>query len=160
MTTQCVKISMSFTVEQLAEKAGVSLGYLNRQISGQHVLEFAKHCSIYQLIGPQLGLEEQELSDIEDDYKKAELKRRAVLERWKKKKTFEATYRRFLEALIKCDWNNNAYQACCTLAKEEGGVVCHVAEISWCVHSIQLPRELEPPIVLVVMGIGQMELLR
>ena len=112
---------MGFTVEELAKEAGVSLAYLKRQISDKHILEFAKHCIPFELIGPYLGLENHDLDSIDADGRKTALKRKATLEVWKEKKTFQATYRAFIQALISCDKNDSAYQVCQALAQEEKG---------------------------------------
>lgn len=112
---------MPFTVKDLAERAGVSLKYLEKQISDKHVLDFAKHYGTFEVIGPYLGLDKCDLSDIDEDNNKSALKRRKVLEVWKEKKAFEATYKKFIEALIKCDRNDSAFHVCQALAEEEEG---------------------------------------
>lgn len=109
---------MGFTVEQVAEKAGVGLEILNEEVSDRHVLELAKFFSSFEELGPYLGLERRELDDIDEDKRNTPLKRRELVQKWKDKYAFEATYRKFVEALLNCGWNNMAYKVCCYLAKE------------------------------------------
>ena len=108
---------MGLTVEQIAQRAGLTPDYLDRQISDQHVLRFAEYCTDFELVGPYLGLKKHEVSDIDEDKRKTALKRRALLEIWKERQSFEATYRKLIEALMNCGKNNSAYEICCILAK-------------------------------------------
>lgn len=111
---------MSFTVEEVAQQAGVSLSYLERQLSGHHVLSFARYCAPLRVVGIELGLERCQLDDINEDQRKNTLRRRGLLEVWKEKCTFEATYSKFVKALVACEKNDSAYQVCLALAEEEG----------------------------------------
>ena len=110
----------SFTVEQMAQQAGLRPDYLKRQISEEHVLEFARLCTDFELIGPYLGLKKHELETIDGDKHKTALKRRALLEVWKEKDTFEATYWKLVDVFIKCERNNSAFEICQILSQEEG----------------------------------------
>ena len=104
----------------MAQQAGLRPDYLKRQISDQHVLRFAEYCTDFELIGPYLGLKKHELETIDGDKRKTALKRRALLEIWQEKDTFEATYWKLVEAFMKCDKNQSAFEICQILSQEEG----------------------------------------
>lgn len=108
------------TLEDIAQNAGVSLKYLNNQISDEHVLEFAKYCAPYDEVGPYLGLSDDVIDAIGADKSKEELKRRETLKKWKEQYAMNATYRKFIKALLSCRKASRASEVCRVLQKAEG----------------------------------------
>jgi len=111
------KISM----ESVANKAGVSMQYLEEEFSDDHVLDFARLCPNYEVIAPFFKLPQYMIDDIAEEKANPELRRRALLQKWKGHYSFEATYKKFLQALIDCGKRDTAYEVCKILAKEEKG---------------------------------------
>ncbi len=111
---------MSLSIEDIAKETRVSLGYLDREISKQHVVDFAKYCIPFELIAPYLGLSEDVIDAITEDKSSADLRRRETLKRWKSEFSIKATYRVFTDALLKCGKASSATEICRTLQKEEG----------------------------------------
>lgn len=109
---------MSVRIEDVAEAGGISLDYLDRQMSDQHVLLFSKYCDPWELIGPHLGHSPSAITAIDRDYRTTELKRRAMIQKWKEK-NIRATYLSFLKVLIDCEKVQSAC-AICSILGEEG----------------------------------------
>ena len=110
---------MSVSVEDLAHHSGVSLDYLENQISDQHVLDFAKYCSPFEEIGPHLGLSQKTLEDIQREKRTEELRRRETLKRWKDEFAIKATYRKLIQSLLACQKASSASEICSALKEEE-----------------------------------------
>ena len=60
----------------------------------------AKFCIKWQLIGKRLKLTEGDITAIDGDYRSVEEKRVGMLERWKNKFAYKATYLAFIKALL------------------------------------------------------------
>ncbi len=108
------------SIEEIAQNAGVSLEYLENEISSENILEFAKYFTQYQEIGPYLGLSDGVLEGIDQNHKKLELKSRATLKKWKDEYAFKATYRKLIQALLDCRRADSATNICRKLHEEEG----------------------------------------
>ena len=109
------------SLEDIIKKTRVSPEYIEREISDEHVRDFAKYCTSYEEIAPYLKLSD-EIIDAIKDKSSVELRRRETLKRWKRKYSIEATYRVLLEALIQIDKASLANEICCTLQEEEGEI--------------------------------------
>lgn len=97
------------TIEELAHKANISKGFLDRECSSQDLRHVAKYCMKWKQIGHQLGLDSR-LSDIDSDHTHEEDKKIAMLTTWKEAFSFKATFRVLIEALIACGCVQSAYQ--------------------------------------------------
>ena len=81
------------TIEETARAAGVSMGYLKREMLSHHILAFSNYCDSCDLMGPHLGLTPETISALNEDYHgRTELKRQKLLEKWKQINSFNATY--------------------------------------------------------------------
>ena len=74
--------------------------------------QLANCCHPVSIIGPHLQLEEHEMDDIEEDNRRAEQKRVAMLKKWHKKFTHKATYLALVQALVNCGRNSQAAEVC------------------------------------------------
>lgn len=106
------------TVNEVAKAGSVSLDYLKRSVSNKHVLLFGKYCNPWEEIGPLLGHSTDILAAIWEDNHNAELRRIAVIQKWKEATGFKATYYSFIEVLINCKKVQSAYEICCILGEE------------------------------------------
>lgn len=70
-------------------------------------------------MGRFLGLSLSDISAIAEDHRTASLRRLGVLQKWKSRFTFKATYRALITALPKCNKTDQACQVCQILAQRK-----------------------------------------
>ena len=110
-------------VEDLIAKSGVK--NIDKECSDNDILEFGDFCDPWELVGKYLRLGESELSAIAEDNRTVSLRRLGVLQKWKSKLAFKATYRVLIDALLKCGKAHQALQVCQILAQREGRPQIH-----------------------------------
>ena len=81
-------------------EAGVSVHSLSKKCSKEVLPDVAKLCVDWQLIANHLKLTEAEIAAIDGDNRTVEEKRIAMLQKWKEKLAFRATYGVLIEALL------------------------------------------------------------
>ena len=81
------------------------------------LINLSQHCVDWTLIGFYLDLTRADIAAVNGDYQTVDEKRAGMLERWKEKFAFKATYRAFVEALLACGKAEDAMDACKTIAK-------------------------------------------
>ena len=90
----------TITIEEVSMKAGIELDVLSKECSEAVLLDMANLCVDWQLIGKHLKLTEAEIAAVNGDNRTTEEKRVAVLEKWKEKLSFKATYLALIKALL------------------------------------------------------------
>ena len=110
---------MSLTLEDLVAQFGVK--NINKECSDEDILAFGDFCDPWEEVGRFLGLSPPDISAIAEDHRTASLKRLGVLQKWKSKFAFKATYSVLITALLKCGKADRACQVCQILAQKEGG---------------------------------------
>ena len=108
---------MSITLEQLIVKYGVK--NIDTECTDDDILSLGDLCDPWNLVGRHLGLTESQLSAIDEDNLKVDLKRLGVLHKWRSLNAFQATYRKLVEALLRCGKVDKALKVCQALAKKE-----------------------------------------
>ena len=108
---------MSFTVDELAARAGVV--NINRECVKDDILSLASFCDPWQLVGLHLGLSEPQISAIDGDNRSTDLKRLGALQKWKEMFVFKVTYRVLIGALVDCSKAQQAMKVCEHLAQKE-----------------------------------------
>lgn len=103
---------------ELVEQAKVK--NINQECTYDDFLALSEFCIDWELIGQHLKLTRPQLTAIDADNKSTELKRLAVLHRWKELYAFKATYRALVSALISCKRVDAALEVCKFLARKEG----------------------------------------
>ena len=111
---------MSFTLKDLIARSGVR--DIDKECSDEDILAFGDFCDPWKQVGLHLGLTEAQLSAIDEENRTVSLKRLAVLQKWKSRFAFRATYRALVNALLKCEKTDEARKVCNTLAQKEGSV--------------------------------------
>ena len=91
---------LDITIEDVAMTAGIPVDALSNECPNEVLLDVAKLCVDWKLIGKYLKLTEAEIAAVDGDSKTVELKMIAVLQKWKEKLAFRATYRALIEALL------------------------------------------------------------
>ena len=66
----------------------------------------------WKLIGKHLGLTEAEISAVDGDNRTVEEKRVGMLEKWKGKFAYRATYHKLIESLLSVGKSTDAIEAC------------------------------------------------
>ena len=108
------------TLQDVAAQAGIkSLDILDQECSQQVLLNLAKHCVEWQLIGFHLELTKADIVAVDEDHRTAEQKRVEMLGKWKEKFAFKAAYRVFIEALLSCGKALDAIEACKDIASSK-----------------------------------------
>ena len=104
--------SLRITSADIAARVGVSLDSLSSvECSRAVLLDLAKFCVDWKLIGRRLGLTDAEITAIDSDNKKEEEKRVGMMEKWKDKFAFRATYLVFIKALLAVGMTQGALES-------------------------------------------------
>ena len=85
---------------------------LDQECSQQVLLNLARHCVDWKMIGFHLELAKDDIIEINKGYEKEEEKQVKMLEKWKEKFSSKATHREFIEALLLCKKALDAVEAC------------------------------------------------
>ena len=105
--------SAEISLQDVAAQAGINrLEILDQECSQHVLLDLAKHCVDWQLIGFHLKLMKADIVAVDEDYRTAEQKRVEMLGKWKEKFAFKATYRAFVETLLSCGKASDAIEVC------------------------------------------------
>ena len=107
------------SLQQLLDRFHLSRGRRSADISEEHLTEASKIIDDHEVVGPRLGLTPQEMTAIDRDARTHELKKKAMLRKWKQKLSLNATYRTLTEALLKCSRADHAQDVCELLAQSE-----------------------------------------
>ena len=102
----------TITIEDVANQAGISLDSLSEECSQTVLLDLAKYCVDWHLVGKRLGLSDADITAVNSDNSTEDKKRVGVLEKWKDRCAFRATYRVFIEALLSQGMTQTAVEAC------------------------------------------------
>ena len=93
----------TFTVEELAGKAGLPSYYLDREFCEEHAPLLAEYCDPWETIGYHLRLTKSHISTIKGDHPTTDMQRIATLKKWMEKFAHKATYRILIKALIRSE---------------------------------------------------------
>ena len=102
---------MKVTVQDVAAQAGVGLNVLSKECSQTVLLDLAKFCVGWKLIGKRLNLTDADISSVDSDDRTEDEKRVGMLGKWKEK-CLTATYRELIEALLDNGNTCSAVEAC------------------------------------------------
>ena len=99
------------TLQELFDRFKIPEHVLNDEVSETHLLEVS-HFIDHNILGPELGLTPQDMKDINIDERAEDRRRTATLRKWKEVYAFNATYRKLIEALLKCSKADQAVKVC------------------------------------------------
>ena len=108
------------SIEEIAERAGVKPGILLKECSPVVSLKLATFCVDWKLIGRHVDLTEADLTAVDGDNRTVEEKRVGMMEKWKSKFSYKATYRTFIKALLAMGRCVDAIEACKVIQAAEG----------------------------------------
>lgn len=86
-------------LQDLREKLQLSDDHLDARVSDEHLREVSRITHDHETLGPELGLTPDEMTAI---ISSEQPQRLAVLRKWKQISAWKATYRKLIEALLKC----------------------------------------------------------
>ena len=86
-------------ISELVSKLNIPEDWLDQICSDEHLLAIAEHLTDWKYLAHQLRLSETDIEEIEMD-RSITLQRLKVLQKWKQKFYFKATYRRLLEVFF------------------------------------------------------------
>ena len=107
---------IGISLQDVMDKLHLSQDQLDKEVSEEHLTEASNIIDDHEVLGPRLGLTEQEMTAIDRDTKTHDLKKKAMLKKWKQKNAWRATYRTLTEALLKCSRADRARDVCELLA--------------------------------------------
>ena len=88
------------TLEELLKEVGVHPEELNKSISDDHLRAIAIFLTSWRKVATYLKLSENDLDDVEREEKDEQDKRLKVLQKWKGKFGYKATYKKLVEVLL------------------------------------------------------------
>jgi hypothetical protein len=99
---------------EIIAHANTTVESLNRECSKDATIlqQLANCCHPVASVGPHLKLEDHEMEEIEEDNRRTEQKRVAMLKKWHKKFSHKATYLVLVQALVSSEKNNQAADVC------------------------------------------------
>ena len=99
---------------EIIAHAKTTVKSLNREFAPNATVlgQLADCCYPISIIGQHLQLKDNEIDDIERDYRRSEEQRVAMLKKWHRKFTHKATYLALVQALVNCGRNSQAAEVC------------------------------------------------
>ena len=103
------------SVQDLVQHCGIKEACLNAEVTPECFHDISRYLSRWKLLAPKLKLSSADIEDIEKDNRKAEEQRVSFLDKWKQKRSYEATYRALVESLLSIQRMEDARGVCCVL---------------------------------------------
>lgn len=103
------------TLEDLLARFKISERQLKDKLSDEHLPAIARIID-HEIVGPQLGLTQQEMEAIQADGQREEVRRLNTLRKWRQKYSINATYEELLKALLSCKMAELAEKVCILLS--------------------------------------------
>lgn len=100
------------TLQNLIERYQLSSDLLDKEISDEHLRKASRIIDDHEIVGFELELNESEMAAINQDAHTQERQRVAMLRKWKQKNAWNATYKKFIVALLNCDRRSIARDVC------------------------------------------------
>ena len=99
-------------LEVITSEAGITILDLDKECTEHAILGLAKFCDPWQWVACHLKLTKAEINAIDEDCRSTDVKRLAVLQKWRQKFAMKATYRVFVDALLRCGLVMDASDVC------------------------------------------------
>ena len=111
------------TLEELVRKVQVSPKLLDQKCSDEHLKSISLFLD-WRSVAPHLGLSERDIEEVEFEKKTEPERRLKVLQKWKRKYGFKATFLNFVTALLAVENADDAERVCCLLQTPAGTYKC------------------------------------
>ena len=106
------------TLQDLIGRFHLSDELLGSNPSDEYLWNVSKIIDDHEVLGHELGIPLPEMSVIASE-KNVQLQRSAMLRKWKQRSAWKATYRKLIEAFLKCSRADLAQKACEMLPKRK-----------------------------------------
>ena len=73
---------------------------LDRECTDQHITDLSQHLDKWKILASYLELTQPEVDEVDSDGKYEREKRLKILQKWKRKFAYKATYRKLIHALL------------------------------------------------------------
>ena len=100
------------SLTSIVAEVGITLKDLDVKISNENLLKVPLFLLEWRTVAPYLGLDEVDVEDIERDGKKEADKRLKMLQCWKSKFAFRATYEKLAKAFLTVGRADDAEKVC------------------------------------------------
>jgi len=110
--------STGITLHDLTDECELQSQDLEKEISEKHLRDVSRIIDDHEIVGFELELTQQEINDITQDGRTQELRRLKMLKKWKQ------TYRKLIDALLKCHRGDAARDVCELLSQSKRGYKC------------------------------------
>ena len=115
----CIPVDTGVSLQDLIDRFELSEDLLRKKLSEEHLREASRIIDDHEIVGYELGLTEAEMTAINANASKRELQRMVMLRTWKQNCTQKATYRKFIEALLRCSRADEATKLCKLLVQSK-----------------------------------------
>ena len=102
------------TLEGLVKEVCISLHLLDQKCSDEHLKSISLFLD-WRSVAPHLGLSERDIEDVEVEKKTEPERRLKVLQKWKRKYGYMATFRKLVEVLLVVVGNADDAERVCRL---------------------------------------------
>jgi len=100
------------TLDELLEKTGILPTQLYTSCTLEHLQDIAFFLESWQTVAPHLGLSTADMEEVKSDAVSEQRKRKKVLEKWKARFAFKATFRWLIKALLEIGRADEAEKVC------------------------------------------------
>lgn len=108
----------SISLQEVKDRYGLTDQQLGEGVNRQHLREASRFIADHKILGLELGLTSAEMAAINQDQSQ-ELQRLVMLEKWKQRFAWKATYHKLIDALLKCNRADLVQQVCELLASSK-----------------------------------------
>ena len=106
------------TLDELLEEEGVTPAQLDKACTSEHLKDIALFLESWRTVAPHLGLSNVDAEEVERDGTEEKEKRQKILQVWKARLAFKATYIVLVKALLKIGRADLAEQVCHLLVQQ------------------------------------------
>ena len=110
------------TLEGLAKEVRISLHLLDQKCTDEHLVSISLFLD-WRSVAPHLGLSERDIEDIKAENTKESERRLKVLQTWRKKYGYMATFKSFINVLLAVGNADDAERVCRLLQTPAGTAV-------------------------------------
>ena len=110
------------TLDEVLKETKVHPTQVGKPCTTEHLRDIALFLESWQTVASHLGLSTTDVEQVERDAASEEIKRQKVLEMWKNRWAFKATYRVLIEALLKIGHADQAEKVCRLLEPKKGTI--------------------------------------
>ena len=105
------------SLQDLVDRFHLSPDQLGKKVSEEYDMALSKIIGDHEILGPLLGLTDQEMIEVDRDARTHEGRKKAMLVKWRQIYAFKATFEILIKAFLQCDRAQGAEEVCKLLAQ-------------------------------------------